>query len=225
MPALSAEQFYKDHIADEREYVNVYPAYATGRGEVVNGIFYGPDDFEQAASSALRLALPAPKRNLPADMREITPVAKGETITVRRNGLLKQVNATHDGFVITQSVMQKNFVPNFEFTSQFNYAGKKYETEETPIIVTLNGDKPLKGIVLEEETVLLVAGVTHRLPAGALLYENGKKFIEAPNTQLRLTHEWTARFVAAEKAHKIALARQAQLKEKSRKKKQGAAAS
>jgi hypothetical protein len=136
---------------------------------------------------------------------------------VRRNGLLKKVDAAHDGFVITQSVMQKNFMANFEFTSQFNYAGQKCETEETPIVVTLNGEKPIKGIILEEEAVLFVDGCTRRVPAGALLYDNGRKMLETPNTQFRLTPEWTARLAVLEKMHKIALERQAKLKAKSHK--------
>lgn len=216
MAAVRAEEFYKTQIKDEREYVYVFPAYAAGVGEIVDGVFHTRSDFEAIASPAHALPLPAPRRDPARYVRDITPVSKGDVITVRREGLLREEFAAHDGFVVTESIMIRKFMDNFEFMSQFNWAGKKYRTEAAPWPVMLNDRAPLKGIVLQRDTMLMVNGLTRNAKAGSLLCENGRRLIESPNAFLRLSPAWVKRLAIAERAHQTALKRQKELREKSR---------
>jgi hypothetical protein len=226
---MTPEEYYKANIYKEKEYVRVFPAYLVRCGEMVSdGMnlqpakedgyeldwhFYTKDELEAKTTPAEDLALPAPKNDLSEEqLSELTPVSKGEEITAifKFDGTMQEQTAQHDGFLVTYPT-GRAFMTNFEFTSHFNYVGKKCKTETDPITVIINKrKKPVKGILIDEPTTFDYGSYKRVAPAGAVLLNKGASLHCVFNTEYRLTEKSGAT------EHKTALERQDRLKELAR---------
>lgn len=197
MKTVNAEEYYKEHIADEKEYVRLAAAREVKAGEIVfieaisgNEQAVAPRDgyearhyitgpkftqFFVSKANALhpdKLELAVPKKDLTAEeLERIKPVQRGDQFTVEgENGYTKW--AEKDGFFITQKDGKEPvFMSNFELMSAFNYAGKKRGIQEE--IVVADKSKPLiTGIILKEDVIFAFKSSQITAPAGSFLWKN-----------------------------------------------------
>jgi len=239
MTTVTPAEYYQANIDKEKEYVRVYTAHEVKAGdESLTGVagsliqedgyelnrrtdgFLRKAEFARKASPAEHLPLVVPKDNLSEkELNDIRLVRKGERIIVKitPNGTLHK-RAEYNGCIIkSEKDGCEMYLSNFELTSQFNYAGKKYETENEKIIF-LKDEPPLKGILLDRETTFVFEGREKTIPAGSLLYCDPQspdgysteimpspriRFRLSANARLRLSPAWIARDIAARKQAKL----------------------
>ena len=199
MTSVNAEEYFKAHQAQEKEYVPVSTARKIKAGQTVliNTVLgidafvkapedgyevKGPSDskkfltksqLKQQTVAADELELPAAKEDLTAEeLKLIKPVKKGEEIYVNP-GLPIVGRAEQDGFIVTdEDGKYSRFVSNYELTSSFNYAGKKYKTHDEADIIVQKDQAPLKGIILTEDVTFAFKAGEYEAPKGSLLFVN-----------------------------------------------------
>jgi hypothetical protein len=241
MTAITPKDYYAAHSSEEKEYVRVYMARKVKAGEEVKVRYqsvtvaedgylvsaadsFGSDrdlliraaDFVAKTTPAADLPLPVPKKELREERVEvIKPVSKGELINPYK--LPQPRPARTDGFIVTING-RETFMSNHQLTSKFNYAGEKRETKNL-LLVTINGEAPIRGVLLDQLTDFTLKDSTYTVSSG-LLYRDPVsadgyvvRYANATNTDLRLSAAWSAKH----DSHLIALDNQAQLKAKSRK--------
>lgn len=241
MAAMTPEEFYKANIDKEKEYVRIYTAREVKAGESIDRGCYFEDikedgyeiskgvgyrnkrEFAVQTTPAENMELPLPKKDLDKEyLQNIRPVKKGERFWIDYGGgTLSCSTAAQDGYIITKGKGQL-FMSHFELMSQFNYAGKGHETEKE-LIITMNDETPLTGIILDEDVTFAFKDCTQSARAGSLLFVDPKSEdgygLQRPilpfNTQLRISAGWTARKQEEESIrnqHDTALKKQEKLK-------------
>ncbi len=221
MTATSAEEYYKAHQNEEKEYVRIWVAREVKSGDRitinsalgVDAVVSAPEDgyeikdhagtsefltkaeFKEQAVPADDFELPLPKEDLTEEeLKLLNPVKKGDEIVVNP-GITIITRAERDGFILSSEEGGNSiFISNFELTSEFNYAGRKFETEKE-LIVTDKLDPPVKGIILTEDVIFAFKAGEYNAPAGSLLFINSKDEdgytvddrIKSPNASLRVT--------------------------------------
>lgn len=234
MTTATGEEYYAAHISEEKEYVRVYEAHAVKAGEtvylyaraphpstqdgyVVNYRFYTAEEFAAKTAAADHLHLPCPREELTEQQRaELTPVAKNDEIYAvdKFNGGMYVQTAEHDGFLVSYGE-SKVFMSNFEFSSQFNEAAEKRQTEAAALGVIINDNQETKkGILIAEAVTIMHHGRLYTAPAGSILCNEGRTINTIFNQQYRLSQKDTAVASMPAEAHKTALDRQAWLKTK-----------
>jgi hypothetical protein len=197
MKTVNAEEYYKAHIGDEREYVRLAAAREVKAGEIVfieavsgteqavapkdgyeaKHYITGPkfSQFFVSKANALhpdKLELAVPKKDLTAEeLERIKPVQRGDEFTVEgENGYTKY--AEKDGFFITQQDGKEPlFMSNFELLTAFNYAGKKRGIQEE-IVIADKTKPPVTGIILKEDVIFAFKSSQITAPAGSFLWKN-----------------------------------------------------
>jgi len=197
MKTVNAEEYYKEHIADEKDYVRLAAAREVKAGEIVfldavhgheqavaprdgyeaRHYITGPrfKQFFVSKANALhpdKLELAVPKKDLTEEeLARIKPVQRGDEFTVEgENGFTRY--AETDGFFITQpDGKEPVFMTNFELTTAFNYAGKKRGIQEE--IVVADKTKPLiTVIILKEDVIFEFKSSQITAKAGSFLWKN-----------------------------------------------------
>ncbi len=77
-----------------------------------------------------------------------------------------------DGFIVGSKEFA-TFISNYELTTEFNYAGKKFETDKETIVMNKK-ERPFKGIILMEDVTFAFKSGDHEMPKGSILYANPK---------------------------------------------------
>jgi hypothetical protein len=193
-PAVKAQDYYRQHAAEEREYARVYVARPAGPGDsYVDGVFekgireagyklsvytdvnttqqafLNTRDFDAQAKDASKLRLPVPREDLSAeDAAKLTPVGKGRNYVA---SFFEQTTGC-DGFLCKTSEGQ-GFISNYALTTAFNYAGAKVETEKEQL-VTLQDEPMLKGFILAEDVTFAFKAGNYEAKKGSFLYVNAQ---------------------------------------------------
>lgn len=229
MTAITGEQYYKDHIAEEKEYIPVFAAYPIRKGETLNDgsarraqedgyeighTFYTREGFSAATIPAADLALPAPRRDLtPEQLADLTPVKKGDDVPYvdHNTGEKFQHTVMHDGFLVPQG-NKKTYMSNFDFSDCFNDVANKCHTEADPVTVILKHKAtPVKGILIPEDMKLTMVDDEYSARAGSILMDGGHTIDSVLAFNYRLTKKSVA-IAAAADAHMLALDNQDQLR-------------